>query len=384
MEYCGNCGEAAQGRYCRMCGAPVGTAAAATADGQATQAVAPGYAGYGAAYEPAPATESTQAMAAAMPAGYAMSTAGPEPTQMLSPMPTPPTQPPTEFDSLFRNADGSPGTYGQTQLLPPIVETDYRMQPPGGAPPSGAGGFDGPGGQEPRTNRTVLFATLGAVLVVAGIIFALVYIGNQSGGSTAGSSAVNTPAATGAASQAPGQITVPTNAATVPSASASTATTAASTAPPTTSAAFSGDSFPLGPGSQGSWVKWVQQRLQQLGYYHGSISGTFDQATALAVQQFQGAAGVTGDPASTVGQHTRLALTAAGSTPSLRFGSHSADISRLNQALDLAEGASLSGGKYSMQTAEAVAVYQQAVGLQPTGQVDAATWAKLQTGTLAD
>jgi peptidoglycan hydrolase-like protein with peptidoglycan-binding domain len=380
MEYCGNCGEAAQGRYCRMCGMPVGAAA----DPAPAQAVSAGYGAYEAAYAPAPVTEATQTMAA-VPAGYAMS-AGPEPTQVMAPMPTPPTQPPTEFDSLFRSEDGAPGLHGQTQVLPPIVETDYRMQPPGAAPPGGYGGPE----EEPeqRANRVVIFATLGAVIVAAGIIIALLLMGNQSN-SGSGASASTTGQAKGvgaATSQAPGQITLPSNAATTPSAPASSspATTAATTPPASTSAAFHGDSFPLGPGSKGSSVKWVQQRLQELGYYHGSVDGTFDQATALAVQQFQGAAGVTGDPASTVGQHTRLALTAAGSTPSLRFDSRSSDVSRLNQSLDLAEGASLSGSKYSMQTAEAVALYQQAVGLQPTGQVNAATWAKLQTGTLAD
>jgi peptidoglycan hydrolase-like protein with peptidoglycan-binding domain len=149
-----------------------------------------------------------------------------------------------------------------------------------------------------------------------------------------------------------------------------------------TTGAFHGDSLPLGPGSQGSWVKWVQNRLHQLGYYHGSISGDYDQATALAVQQFQASAGVTGDPASTAGQHTLVALAAAGSTPNLRYGTRSSDVARLDEALDLAEGANLSGDKYSIQTAEAVAQYQQSVGLQPSGQVDGATWAKLQTGTL--
>jgi peptidoglycan hydrolase-like protein with peptidoglycan-binding domain len=101
------------------------------------------------------------------------------------------------------------------------------------------------------------------------------------------------------------------------------------------------------------------------------------------VQQFQAAAGVTGDAASTVGEHTRLALEAAGSKPGLRYDQRNQDVSRLNQSLDLAEGASLSGSRYTIQTAEAVAFYQQSVGLQPTGQMDGATWTKLQTGTLA-
>ena len=172
-------------------------------------------------------------------------------------------------------------------------------------------------------------------------------------------------------------IQVPTDGASLsPSRPAPTATTSAA-------GQFSGDGLPLGPGSSGSWVRWVQEKLEALGYYHGAVTGDFDQATALAVQQFQAAANVTGDAASTVGMHTIVALAAAGSTPNLHVGSRSSDVSRLNSALSLATGAHLSGGRYTMSTASAVMQYQAAVGLTPTGQVDAATWAKLQDGTLA-
>ena len=359
MEYCGNCGEPSEGRFCRMCGTPVGNVT-----GMDTQAMAAVPAGYGA--------ESTQAMAS-IQAGY-----GAEPTQLVGmPLPTAPVQPPSEFDSLFRNADGGPGLHGQTQLLPPVVETDYRMRPPGGGqnPP----GADEP--DEPRTNRPVVIATIGAVVVAAGVILGLLYLGNQgTSGSTASSTTTTTTqagAANASGSQAPGVISVPTNAA------SPSPTVASSSAAATTSAAFSGDSLPLGPGSQGSLVKWVQEKLKGLGYYHDDVTGQFDQATALAVQQFQAAAGVTGDAASTVGQHTELALEAAGGTPSLHYGQRNQDVSRLNQSLNLAESAGLDGSRYTAQTAEAVAFYQQQVGLQPTGQVDAATWAKLQSGTLA-
>ena len=340
MEYCGNCGEPSEGRFCRMCGTPAGDVTA-----QDTQAMAAVYAGQGAA-------------------GY-----GAEPTQVVG-MPVPPTQPPSEFDSLFRSPDGGPGLHGQTQVLPPVVATDYRMQPPGGTqfPP-------GADEDEPRTNRPVVLATIGAVVVAAGIIIGLLYLGNQSNSGPTASSTTPTAAASASGAQAPGVISVPTQSA--------SPTVASSSAAATTSAAFSGDSLPLGPGSQGSLVKWVQEKLKQLGYYRDDVTGTYDQATALAVQQFQASAGVTGDAASTVGQHTRLALEAAGGKPGLHYNDRNQDVSRLNQSLDLAEGASLSGSRYTVQTAEAVAFYQQSVGLQPTGQVDDATWTKLQTGTLA-
>jgi len=341
MEYCGNCGEPSEGRFCRMCGTPAGDVTA-----QDTQAMAAVSAGQGAA-------------------GY-----GAEPTQVVG-MPVPPTQPPSEFDSLFRTPDGGPGLHGQTQLLPPVVAADYRMQPPGGTrlPP-------GSGEEEPRTNRPVVLATIGAVVVAAGVILGLLYLGNQGNSGSTASGTSQTGFASTSASQAAGVISVPTQ-------SASPAPTAASSSAATTSAAFSGDSLPLGPGSQGSLVKWVQEKLKQLGYYHDDVTGTYDQATALAVQRFQARAGVTGDAASTVGEHTRLALEAAGSKPGLHYNDRNQDVSRLNQSLDLAEGASLSGSRYTIQTAEAVAFYQQSVGLQPSGQMDDATWTKLQTGTLA-
>jgi peptidoglycan hydrolase-like protein with peptidoglycan-binding domain len=341
MEYCGNCGEPSEGRFCRMCGTPAGDVTA-----QDTQAMAAVSAGQGAA-------------------GY-----GAEPTQVVG-MPVPPTQPPSEFDSLFRSPDGGPGLHGQTQVLPPVVATDYRMRPPGGAQyPPGAGAEE-----EPRTNRPVVLATIGAVVVAAGVILGLLYLGNHgsSGPAASGTAQTGTASASASSSRTADVISVPTQSA------SPTPTTASSSA----SAAFSGDSLPLGPGSQGSLVKWVQEKLKQLGYYQGTVSGTFDQATALAVQQFQAAASVTGDAASTVGQHTELALVAAGSKPGLHYDQRNQDVSRLNQSLHLAEGASLSGSRYTMQTAEAVAFYQQSVGLQPSGQMDDATWTKLQTGTLA-
>jgi len=219
--------------------------------------------------------------------------------------------------------------------------------------------------------------------VAAAVILGLLYLGNQSTDTNAsGSSVATAKAANAPGSQAPGVIQLPSNAATVAPTTAAP-TMAATTASATPAGSFSGDSLPLGPGSSGSLVEWVQQRLEQLGDYHGSVSGDFDQATALAVQQFQASAGVTGDAASTVGQHTLVALAAAGNTPNLRFGNHSSAVSRLDEALDFATGGNLSGDRYSMQTAAAVAQYQQSVGLQPTGQVNAATWSKLQTGTLA-
>lgn len=391
MDYCGNCGEPLEGRFCRMCGTPVG--AAVPGGAMALPGRTGGYeGGYGTAQAAAPGGEGTRMLAAPtgygyppagygpdpQAAGYAQQAPGygPEPTQALAATPT-------EFEGLFRSEDGSPGAHGQTQLLPP-VEADYRAPAPGGAhrPPDGRGGGARRDEDDTRSNRPMILVTIGAVVVAAGLILGLLYLGNHDGSSGNAAAADTTSAAASgntAASQTGGAISIPTDGATL----GPTATASAS-APASTAGAFHGDSLPLGPGSSGVWVKWVQEKLHQLGYFHGDASGEFDQATALAVQRFQAAARVTGDAASTVGTHTRLALVAAGTTPNLRTGSRGSAVTRLNSALTYATGTHLSGSRYSAATAAAVLRYQKAVGLSPTGQVNAATWAKLQDGTLAN
>lgn len=374
MEYCNQCGELVEGRFCRMCGAPTAVAAAQAA--VATAGTAAGYQdgyghGYGApvAYAPAGAAESTQHFAPGSLYG----------AQAAEPIPSTPA----EFDGFFRSEDGAPTPHSHTQLLPP-VQHDYRMDPPEGSriPPQPPVYDDRDVDEDEldaRHRRLLMYGTLGAVLLAAAVILGMLHMGGN------GDPAANAGAVTSGAGQSPaasatgdaGQVVVPTQ-------SAGTTPTTAPAAPSTSAAGtFSGDSLPLGPGSRGSLVSYVQRRLQQLGYYHDSVSGSFNQATALAVQQFQAAANVTGDAASTVGQHTMVALIAAGNTPNLRAGSRSADVSRLDQALNEALGTHIQvSNRFNANTAEEVMRYQSAVGLPPTGQVDAATWAKLQSGAL--
>lgn len=51
----------------------------------------------------------------------------------------------------------------------------------------------------------------------------------------------------------------------------------------------------LAIGSTGSAVKDVQAMLALMGYYTGSVDGTYEQATAVAVRKFQTDAGLVGD-----------------------------------------------------------------------------------------
>jgi peptidoglycan hydrolase-like protein with peptidoglycan-binding domain len=369
MEYCNQCGELVEGRFCRMCGAPTAVAAAQAAvpAASATAGYPDGYGhGYGAPVAYAPVGAETRYHAAGAPYEPEGPQAGPAT--------------PAEFDGFFRTEDGSPSPHAHTQLLAP-VQADYRMDPPGGSrvPPQAPVYDEDEDAEEARRRRLLMYGTLGAVLLAAALILGMLLLGgNNDPVTTAGAAATTgtgqspTPSATGNA----GTVVVPT---------ASAGTVTSKSAAPSTSAAesFSGDTLPLGPGSHGTNVTYVQRRLQLLGYYHGKVSGTFDQATALAVQQFQAAAQVTGDAASTVGRHTMVALIAAGDTPNLRTGGKSADVSRLDQALNEALGTHIQvSNRYTATTTEEVMRYQSAVGLPPTGQVDAATWAKLQSGAL--
>ncbi|HEV2640587.1 MAG TPA: peptidoglycan-binding domain-containing protein [Actinocrinis sp.] len=341
-------------------------------------------------------------------------------TQLLAP----PAGPGPEYDALFRSEDGSHRSTDRTQLLPPTpVSVDYRMAPPGtsvlpsyesapgpqqpqdGYPApheygGGSGGYQD--GWPPQTDedsdkphRGVIYGTLGAVAVAVLVIIGLLYFGTP--GPAAGAAANGGQASAPAAQESsganqlelPSGLPVPT---TTPPAAATTPPAAPTTTKAATQAPAGNSSLPLSEGSTGALVKYVQERLHQLGFYNGPDNSQFTQAVALGVQSFQASAKVQGDPASVVGRSTMTALVSAGSQPTLRAtggfggggGNSAADVKRLQEALNYAENAGLQlSGKYDATTWTQVARYQASVGLPPTGQVNQATWAKLQSGTLA-
>ena len=389
MYYCSSCGEAGDGRFCRMCG----TALSSPADQSGTVQLA--------------SVAATQVIGTGTGTGLG-----------------------SEFDGLFRSDDGSHTPFEQTRMLQQIpgsgygagaepgmgVGGDYRMQAPGlgtlpayaatatiasqspqGMPvdeyPPPPGRYDEGWGTEERDEhdgprKGVIYGALGAVAVAIAVIGALLYFGtpNATNGSNVAGGLSSTPAASGQSSQ--GALVLPSAVPTSPQAAATTNAAQPPAGAPTAAPPRNGKSaLPLSLGSTGSLVKYVQERLDQLQFYNGPANGDFDQATALAVQQFQSAAQVQGDPAGVVGRSTMTALVAAGSQPDLRmsgFG-NSGDTKRLQDALDYAENAGLSAsGNFNNATRNAVMRYQSAVGLVPTGQVDAQTWDKLQSGTLAN
>ena len=72
----------------------------------------------------------------------------------------------------------------------------------------------------------------------------------------------------------------------------------------------------LSAGDQGPEVRELQERLLQLGWvYAGEVSGFYDEETAAAVERFQIAYGVEGDPPGVYGRNTRQALEEHTTTP---------------------------------------------------------------------
>lgn len=355
MNYCSSCGEPVEGRFCRMCGAA-----------------------YPAPGGEVPGQQADQTQMIAYTAAAPHSAQAP--------------QPDSTFDSLFRRAPGESNPHNHTQLLPP-VEADYRMaapQAPGhgsGSSPAGAAnqpGYDGrpgdpwPDAQErPESRRPVILGTLGAVAAATAVILGLLYVGGRSDSNAAATAGGGTSAGAQAQNSI-GAVVLPSGSA-IPSASASASASAGASV-----STMANSTLPLGPGSTGQLVLWVQERLHQLNYYHGPFNSQFDQATAQAVVNFQGAAQVTGDPAATVGRSTYTALVAAGTRPNLKPGGKADnDVKRLQAALNAAEGARLTvSGRYDAATAAAVWRYQSAVNVMPTGFMNGQTWAKLQSGTV--
>ncbi len=75
------------------------------------------------------------------------------------------------------------------------------------------------------------------------------------------------------------------------------------------------DSSTLKRGSQGTLVKNMQQKLKDLGYYTGSVTGNFGTITEEAVRSFQRANGLTADGVAGVSTLNKLyAMSGSGST----------------------------------------------------------------------
>lgn len=153
-------------------------------------------------------------------------------------------------------------------------------------------------------------------------------------------------------------------------------------------------------GDRSSDVTFIQQRLQQLGYFQGNITGYFGSMTKQAVMRFQEAKGLTAD--GMVGTNTQASLQSpqkenqavkpvqprenqasvkAASQETrpilLQIGDRGAQVSILQEGLAAAGFSSGTNGVFDAATHEAVKQFQQAKGLSVDGIVGAQTRAAL-------
>jgi peptidoglycan hydrolase-like protein with peptidoglycan-binding domain len=146
----------------------------------------------------------------------------------------------------------------------------------------------------------------------------------------------------------------------------------------------------LQPGQHSPEVSKLQQTLQVIGYYYGSITGYYGVWTQAAIRRFQADHGLKVD--GIAGYQTLQVLQLATDSVErdwdfsivLQLGSVGAAVVQLQQYLQVIgyyNGAIT--GYYGVMTQAAVEGFQVAMGLRPTGIVDADTLAALEAESYA-
>ena len=150
----------------------------------------------------------------------------------------------------------------------------------------------------------------------------------------------------------------------------------------------------LREGYTGDDVKSVQSRLQELGYYTGSLDGKYGSGTMAAVKAFQANNGLTQDGLAGSSTFAKLFSTSAvgagssGSTPApdttdyptLRSGDTGAAVTQMQQALVNLKYTLSVTGSYDAATKEAVVAFQQRNQLSVDGVAGPNTLKKLYSG----
>lgn len=122
---------------------------------------------------------------------------------------------------------------------------------------------------------------------------------------------------------------------------------------------------PLQYGDRGDLVVTIQQRLADLGYYGGKISGSFLEATQTAVRLFQAEYGL--EETGMVDGETEALLMSA-EYRVLQNGDNGEDVTRLQERLKtLGYFSQKATGKYRSITVKAVKDFQEHNGLEATG-----------------
>ncbi len=149
----------------------------------------------------------------------------------------------------------------------------------------------------------------------------------------------------------------------------------------------------LRKGYTGDDVKSVQSRLQELGYYTGSLDGNYGSGTMAAVKAFQGRNGLKQDGIAGSGTFGRLFSTSAvaadsSSTddpdttdyPTLRAGDSGEEVTKMQQALVNLKYTLSVTGTYDAATKDAVIGFQQRNQLSVDGVAGPNTLQKLYSG----
>jgi peptidoglycan hydrolase-like protein with peptidoglycan-binding domain len=172
------------------------------------------------------------------------------------------------------------------------------------------------------------------------------------------------------------------------------ASTPAGTPAPSTSNSGAPTGSALKVGSRGDAVKQLQQQLITAGFSMvGGADGIFGALTANALGSFQQSAGLeasrVADEATLNALAQRVAGSGGGSTPTpsspllgLKLGTRSDAVKQLQQAL-INAGVAVKGGAdgaFGANTRSALKQYQQALGLNVSGEVDDATVSALAQG----
>ncbi|HIT68468.1 MAG TPA: peptidoglycan-binding protein [Candidatus Aphodomonas merdavium] len=148
----------------------------------------------------------------------------------------------------------------------------------------------------------------------------------------------------------------------------------------------------LRAGDSGERVSALQVLLKNYGYYSGTITGTYDNATVLAVQQLQANNALMVD--GVAGPATLMLLYAGSPVPmgtvqttqspnytTLREGSSGPDVERMQEFLaDLGYYTGTIDGEYGYTTQLAVTAFQNRNGLKADGVAGADTLALLYSG----
>lgn len=164
-----------------------------------------------------------------------------------------------------------------------------------------------------------------------------------------------------------------------------------------------GDCYrPLSYGAEGLDVQVLQEKLSELGYYTGNITGSYLEGTTAAVQVFQGENSMEINGIADVAVQEKLFSLAIRPTPTptpvptaspvptpratpgayqafkktLKYGEKSADVEKVQQRLmDLGFFTYYkTTGQFYKNTQEAVEAFQAHNGLKVTGEVNEDTW----------